>query len=228
MRCLNVRKHLSAFLDNELEDQTYREVRQHLAICDECCYELNKLRGAIAVIQDLPRLEPPPGMWLDVKAKLNSRREAGFSVPWSRKSPPALLTQPSWRTQISELITPWLRRPAYVALLLFVATLVFGLVGNQMFIKTNASEMPPLNLYIQEHAQYYKRQMLPPDPLVGLETDFELERLEGEPASSFTFVSVAEMGRELREEEIESPEDYELQVFISSHWDYESQPNGGE
>lgn len=59
MRCARVRRHLSAWLDNELPPAVGRSVDAHLAGCPECDERARELQSLSQVLGDLPRLESP-------------------------------------------------------------------------------------------------------------------------------------------------------------------------
>lgn len=50
---------LSAFLDDELDDDTALRVTRHLAICDPCLHELESLRATRDALRRLPALQAP-------------------------------------------------------------------------------------------------------------------------------------------------------------------------
>lgn len=56
---------LSAYLDDELSDDEALVVTRHLARCDDCVAELDGIRQARAALRRLPKLEPPPALFLD-------------------------------------------------------------------------------------------------------------------------------------------------------------------
>lgn len=51
---------LSAFLDDELDDDTALGVTRHLAGCASCMEELEQLRAMRTALRGLPIVEPPP------------------------------------------------------------------------------------------------------------------------------------------------------------------------
>ena len=50
---------LSAFLDDELDDDTALEVTRHLRVCDPCLQELESLRATRDALRRLPALQAP-------------------------------------------------------------------------------------------------------------------------------------------------------------------------
>jgi anti-sigma factor RsiW len=53
---------ISAFLDDELEDELALRVTRHLASCDECLDELEQLRATRDALRRLPGIEAPRPM----------------------------------------------------------------------------------------------------------------------------------------------------------------------
>lgn len=53
---------LSAFLDDELDEDAALAVTRHLTGCERCLDELNDLRACRAALRGLPALEPPAGV----------------------------------------------------------------------------------------------------------------------------------------------------------------------
>jgi anti-sigma factor RsiW len=53
---------ISAFLDDELEDELALEVTRHLATCDECLDELEQLRATRDALRRLPGIQAPRPM----------------------------------------------------------------------------------------------------------------------------------------------------------------------
>jgi anti-sigma factor RsiW len=62
---------LSAFLDDELDEDEALAVTRHLAVCDRCLDELNGIRMLRGTLRALPPIEPPPGLYGDVASKLH-------------------------------------------------------------------------------------------------------------------------------------------------------------
>jgi anti-sigma factor RsiW len=70
---------LSAFLDDELDDDDALEVTRHLAGCDPCLGELEHLRDARSLLRGLPNLEPPAALFSEAVATASLER-----LRWSR------------------------------------------------------------------------------------------------------------------------------------------------
>lgn len=86
MRERHARERLSAFLDDELEEQQALEVARHLARCDACLEELEEIRAARAALRRLPDLHPPASLFTDAVARATCthvRRQRGLRVALS-------------------------------------------------------------------------------------------------------------------------------------------------
>jgi len=73
MRCEQVRKHLSAYLDRELTAELAAAVRGHLASCPACRRLLDELRGTADLLGRLPVREPPADLADDVMREVERR-----------------------------------------------------------------------------------------------------------------------------------------------------------
>jgi anti-sigma factor RsiW len=70
---------LSALVDNELTPDEFAGVEEHLAVCSQCRAELDQLAQARQAVRDLPVLDLPPPLWVQV---MRSRRRAARPVAW--------------------------------------------------------------------------------------------------------------------------------------------------
>lgn len=57
---------LSAFLDDELDDDESLEVARHVGDCSRCLAELDDIRAARAALRRLPNVDPPAALFDDV------------------------------------------------------------------------------------------------------------------------------------------------------------------
>ena len=62
MNCERVEELLSAYLDNALAFEEWREVSAHLQICAKCSVMLAEFRRNDALIARLPRVDPDPAL----------------------------------------------------------------------------------------------------------------------------------------------------------------------
>lgn len=65
---------LSAFLDDELDDDEALDVTRHLARCPRCLDELEGLRRARSAVRELPGVEPPAGLFDGLAAGVETPR----------------------------------------------------------------------------------------------------------------------------------------------------------
>jgi predicted anti-sigma-YlaC factor YlaD len=70
---------LSALLDNELTAEEAARAEEHLAGCAQCRAERDQLAQARQAVRDLPVLDLPPPLWVQV---MRSRRRTARPVAW--------------------------------------------------------------------------------------------------------------------------------------------------
>jgi anti-sigma factor RsiW len=70
---------LSALLDNELTPTEAVRAEEHLASCAECRAEREHLAEARQAVRDLPVLDLPPPLWVQL---MRSRRRAARPAAW--------------------------------------------------------------------------------------------------------------------------------------------------
>ncbi len=131
----DVRRRLSAYLDDAVDPAERGKIDAHLAGCGSCRKALGELERTVGLIRSLPEVEPPP--WLARKIMARVRDEA----------PP----QPAfWRR---------LLLPLHVKLPLEALALVFVCVTGYYIARMNASQVP---LSAPEPA--LQEESLPPSP----------------------------------------------------------------
>ena len=74
MKCRNYSSLLSAYVDCELSSAEMSDVRDHLAVCTTCQFEVERLAGLKRSLSGLKMFDPPVGM----ESRL---RDAVFSTP---------------------------------------------------------------------------------------------------------------------------------------------------
>jgi hypothetical protein len=77
MKCEEAREHLSAYLDEMLEQDLKVRLEDHLSKCERCTQELSELRNIIESISSLDPIKAPSDFLDNVKKRL----EPGFSLP---------------------------------------------------------------------------------------------------------------------------------------------------
>jgi anti-sigma factor RsiW len=75
MKCEDVRLQLSAFQDDELEDDARARIAAHIERCDGCRSELKQLQQAVAQVARLPELEPADNFTAAVMARLRAQEK---------------------------------------------------------------------------------------------------------------------------------------------------------
>jgi anti-sigma factor RsiW len=104
--CAKNRKHLNAYLDNELPDRALREVERHLAGCPACLLELDGLRELEPLLENGGVPPIPAGLPARILAEAalrQKRKECQKASGWE------------W---LGFLIRPWLVRGATTAALM--------------------------------------------------------------------------------------------------------------
>ena len=145
LRCSSVRKHLSAFLDGELDQRERKRMELHVSECADCRRETEKLREMIGFVGGVPRPEVPAHLWEGTRRRI----EAASELP----------------TRTLVLRMPrWVFAPAAAAV---IALFTYFLGGQLLFHGYEAGPMP-INVYLQEHALSYSDQILSSNTLSEL------------------------------------------------------------
>jgi hypothetical protein len=128
MRCDEIRKSLSDYLDGELPLDARRSVEEHLGGCEACRRELRELERTLGHLRSLPEVEPPPFYAESVMRKV--REEA--------RAKPGLLRKLFFPLRV--------KLPAEalaVALVAVVAIYVFKALGPEVAMKREVAMKPP-------------------------------------------------------------------------------------
>ena len=70
MNCVEAEKSLAALLDDSLDPERLREIKDHLNACSRCSEELTGLAESQLLVQGLPPVEPPLGFTTRVMAEV--------------------------------------------------------------------------------------------------------------------------------------------------------------
>ena len=73
MKCEEAREHLSAYLDDRLEQDIRVQLEDHLNKCERCNEELNELKSLIDSVSSLDQVTAPPDFLDNVKKRLEPR-----------------------------------------------------------------------------------------------------------------------------------------------------------
>lgn len=83
MTCRTVEKHLSEWVDGELDEASRRRVEGHLAVCRRCRARAGALEQAVRSLQKLPEIQAPPDFSERLAARLDSRGQKSRTL-WRR------------------------------------------------------------------------------------------------------------------------------------------------
>lgn len=87
MNCLKAKEQFSAYLEDELDYQTIRELETHLDTCESCRREFTPFRESLDLLHRLPQIEPSTGFNAALRARLADIQVE--PVPfWRRVLPP--------------------------------------------------------------------------------------------------------------------------------------------
>ncbi len=87
MVCESIRELLSAYLDNEIDDELKRRVEQHLAVCSECVRDLDTMRLIDDSIREAPVEEPSREFVFALNRRIQDRISARPRPKWLRVFP---------------------------------------------------------------------------------------------------------------------------------------------
>lgn len=151
MKCSTVRKNLSAFLDNELDIRTQKQVDEHLSECADCQYELEKLREIVYKFRLLTVPEVSQLQWDNTRRKLMSNID---NLPHKIR---------------------WFRLPVFIP----VSAFVMLLIVFSVFITYNGKESSPISVdtYYQEYAILTSVQKVPPDIFLDFAITDEMQTI---------------------------------------------------
>jgi anti-sigma factor RsiW len=83
MRCKDIHRLASDYLDGELDMGTSSAVRGHLRQCAECTEHLGQLRAMVDAAGELePGIEPPASLWDGIQARLAEEEVADSEHTW--------------------------------------------------------------------------------------------------------------------------------------------------
>lgn len=79
MKYKTVKRKLLRYLDNELPEDEFKAVRQHLSSCPECRNYLKQLEKIWLTEQPVTPIEVPPFLWTRLSVRLESESQAPFA-----------------------------------------------------------------------------------------------------------------------------------------------------
>jgi anti-sigma factor (TIGR02949 family) len=80
MRCSQAGKHLSPYIDGELETEEIIRLEAHLAKCDQCSGKLDEIKRLHGLFMQVERFSAPPGFRARVMERVNGQPEKVFSL----------------------------------------------------------------------------------------------------------------------------------------------------
>ena len=145
MKCEDIQKELKAFLDNDIDDQTKREIKDHLDRCPNCSRDLEKQKRLSGVLLAWKGIEPSPHSY----EKLESRIESNASF-WGKVFTYPFVKKAAFRfaevvaiVGLTLAISHWLGKPASVTGD-DIDTIHLYLTEHQgAVLKTVSDELPP-------------------------------------------------------------------------------------
>ena len=75
MKCHNIIRKLSAYMDGELSEEDKTQVASHIQECPDCARALRGLSRAWDTLEWLPETDPPPHFFIRLKARMASVKE---------------------------------------------------------------------------------------------------------------------------------------------------------
>lgn len=79
MKCSDVEKHISLYIDNDLPDVMRREMEEHLADCENCRRVYRETRAVRTLLQERPAVKAPETFARDVNRMIDKEQERSFS-----------------------------------------------------------------------------------------------------------------------------------------------------
>jgi len=139
LRCLEVCKSLSAFLDNQLDVERYKQIEKHISECQDCSQkkiELQKITGQMANIS-IPSVSDQK--WLETRNQLFSRID---NIPLKARH----FRFPKW---------------VYIPIGAF-ALILFVYTGMSIFyLGDQQTNYISVDVCLQEHSALYSEQIFP-------------------------------------------------------------------
>lgn len=86
MECWNVRRRVSALLDNAVPEEERQEMRQHMRDCRPCARESERYQRIREALRSLPQRMPPPDLAVRLRvaaSRVRLQSASGVS-PWTR------------------------------------------------------------------------------------------------------------------------------------------------
>ena len=96
MKCRDIRKLLSPYLEGELEEQKKEALEVHLKGCPVCRKELTLLEAAIQGVRNLEEVAPPANLLVKINEELDKRLlRSRLSLVWEKMTRPIDIPVPA-------------------------------------------------------------------------------------------------------------------------------------
>lgn len=82
MKCQDIQRELSAYLDNELKGEEADLIRGHLGRCLACAKELRGLSLVWNFVEKAEGAEPSPHFWATLSAKISHQQKEETALRW--------------------------------------------------------------------------------------------------------------------------------------------------
>ena len=80
MKCQQVQRRLSAFLDGELSEKKISQIAGHLSGCPHCRQEAQSLSAAWEQVGKMQEVDPSPHFWIKLNARIAQVEQRRFSL----------------------------------------------------------------------------------------------------------------------------------------------------
>ena len=80
MKCEQVQRRISAFLDGELSKKQASRIAGHLSGCPRCRQEAESMTSAWEQLEKMPEVDPSPHFWIKLNARIAQVEERRFSL----------------------------------------------------------------------------------------------------------------------------------------------------
>jgi hypothetical protein len=124
MRCKEIQKQLSNYIDGGLGESERTAVEGHLATCEACAVEVKAIRRVLSEAVKLPKITAPENLWSAIESELD-RKEVSW---WERIQQ----TAEEWREALSDALgRSW--KLAIVQIAGVAAILLMGILIGRYF-----------------------------------------------------------------------------------------------
>ena len=145
MKCSQIEKMISRYVDNDLGPEEKRLFELHIQDCSGCKHELEEIRGVHQMFVSAERFPAPYGFTTRVMANLEAK-------------------EPSWLWQLFTL-RPFVLRTVEVAFALII--MIIGVFSGNLLVADRTSGRQAVQATVQESFSLDLFQATPPDSVGG-------------------------------------------------------------